>query len=71
MKYAVIAILLAAAPQGCDPNFSPAQRAALCQVLIGPIKYNTYNKNSHRYAADQLAPDLKQHNQVGTRLGCF
>jgi hypothetical protein len=55
----------------CGPDdLSPNQKTAICRALIGPIRYNTFDKTSQRYAAILLALDLKQRNQVGARLGC-
>lgn len=71
MKYVILAILLAAAPAGCNVNqLSPNAKAPICDALVGPIRYNSRNKNSLRYAARLLVPDLKQRNQIGQRLGC-
>jgi hypothetical protein len=67
-----IALLLmgAAGPVGCTPNLSPAGLHAICNALVGPIRYNTYNRASGRYAGPILGLDLKQRNQIGQRLGC-
>ena len=67
-----IALLLmgAAGPAGCTPNLSPAGLYAVCSALVKGIPYNTYNKNSRRHAGDLLGLDLKQHNQIWTKLGC-
>ena len=56
----------------CDgpDDLSPNQKTAICRSLIGPIRYNTFDKTSQRYAAILLALDLKQRNQVGVRLKC-
>lgn len=65
----VLAVALALA--GCDPqDLTPAQTKAICHAMIGPIRYNTSNKLSKRYAAILLAMDLKQRNQVYTALRC-
>ena len=42
----------------------------VCTALIGPIKYNTFNPKSGRYAGKQLAPDLHERNTVGRNLDC-
>ena len=57
---------------GCDPQqtLGPAGLQSICSALVGPIKYNTYNKNSARHAGPVLGMDLKQRNQIGQRLGC-
>lgn len=67
-----LALLLATALAGCDPQtaLGPSGFQSICTALIGPIKYNTYNKNSGRYAGRILGMDLKQRNQVGQKLGC-
>ncbi len=67
-----IALLLlgAAGPAGCTPNLSPAGLYAVCSALVGPIRYNRFNKASGRYAGPILGLDLKQRNQIGQRLGC-
>jgi len=70
MKYAIILLLLAAAPAGCNPVLSPTTLQSICTALIGPIYYNTTTKTSSRYAGRVLGMDLKQRNQVGQRLGC-
>ena len=64
-------LLLALALGGCDPSsLSPATLQAICTALVGPIKYNTYNRASGRFSGPVLAPDLKQRNQIGRKLGC-
>lgn len=56
---------------GCDPQgLPPNSRAAICEAVVGPIRYNSTDKHSGRYAARLLVPDLKQRNQIGRRLGC-
>ena len=68
----ILLLLLTLALGGCDPQdtLGPAGFTAICTALIGPIKYNTYNHKSQRYAGPILGMDLKQRNQVGQRLGC-
>lgn len=69
IKFLPIVLVLALA--GCDPqDLTPAQTKAICHAMIGPIRYNTANKLSKRYAAIYLAMDLKQRNQVYTELRC-
>jgi hypothetical protein len=66
-----IALLGAFLLTGCDlDNLNPKQTSTVCKALIGPIKYNTYNKLSQRYAAMLLASDLQQRNLVGQYLKC-
>ncbi len=57
---------------GCQtaPIPSPSDTSSICSALIGPIKYNSQNKDSKRFAAAVLALDLKQRNQVGEALHC-
>lgn len=70
IKFTILGLLLVA-PAGCDPNaLAPNQRAAICDALVGPIKYSSTNRASLRYAARLLVPDLKQRNQIGQRIGC-
>lgn len=69
IKFLPLILVLALA--GCDPqNLTPAQVKAICHAMIGPIRYNSLNKQSKRYAAIYLAMDLKQRNQVYVGLGC-
>jgi hypothetical protein len=65
----IICVLLLS---GCQTTQlpSPSDTSAICSALIGPIKYNSGNKASRRFAADLLALDLKQRNQVGQALHC-
>lgn len=67
----ICAAALLAGFAGCTPqDLSPAQTKTICRALVGPIKYNTYNTASQRYAAILLALDLKQRNQIWTALHC-
>ncbi len=67
----LILILTAPLLGACDVGgLPPATIAPVCQALIGPIKYNSTNKMSKRFAAALLAMDLKQRNQVGRNIGC-
>lgn len=71
MRSMIPLLLVSVLISGCvTDGTTPASIVPICNALIGPIKYNTYNKNSARYAALQLAPDLKRRNQVGQQLGC-
>lgn len=67
---AVLAVALFVA--GCNAKDLPPVNdlSAVCQALQDPIKYNSQNKLSKRYAAQLLALDLKQRNQLGERLHC-
>ena len=56
---------------GCTPeDLTPVQRNTICHALVKGIPYNTYDKNSQRYAAALLALDVKQHNQIWLALHC-
>lgn len=69
LKHAIVLIPLFLA--GCvTDGLSPTQMRPICAALIGPIKYNTFNAKSRRYAADLLAMDIHQRNAVGQQLGC-
>ena len=68
MKFAVIALLLATA--GCDQQFPLLSVQPICDALIGPLRYNSTNPSSQRYAAPLLAMDVKQRNYVYIKLGC-
>lgn len=62
-----LALMLSACGEGELP---PSTVAPICSALVGPIKYNSTNKMSKRFAAALLAMDLKQRNQVGHNIGC-
>ncbi len=69
MKYTILLTSLLLA--GCvTDGLSPTQLRPICAALVGPIKYNTFNKQSQRYAAQLLAMDLHQRNDIGRQLGC-
>ena len=76
MKTPLIAVLGAALTlAGCasriDPkDLNPNNLSAVCQALVGPIKYNSQNVKSKRHAGPELAPDLKRRNQIGQALHC-
>jgi hypothetical protein len=56
----------------CTPqDLTPAQTRSICHAMVGPIRYNTYDKTSQRYAAQLLALDLKQRNQIYVALKCL
>lgn len=44
--------------------------STICQALVGPIKYNSKNEKSLRYAARALVPDLAERNRIGQALNC-
>lgn len=65
----IVAVLLC----GCSTTgdkLQPTKPGSVCKALIGPIKYNSQNKDSRRHAGPDLAPDLKARNQVGQTLNC-
>ena len=71
MKRSILLFFILFLVSGCElDNLTPVQKNTVCYALVNPIKYNTYNKNSARYAAWLLAADLKQRNQVGIYLHC-
>jgi len=71
MKTAIFCLVLSMMLAGCNAaDIPPAQIPDVCRALIGPIKYNTHNKMSQRYAAYLLSLDLKQRNRIGIELGC-
>lgn len=72
MRMAPVVVILASTLGACAAGPKPSldQIKPVCTALIGPIKYNTYNSKSHRFAGDQLATDLAARNRVGQYLGC-
>ena len=55
----------------CTPeDLTPVQRNTICNALVGPIRYNTYDPTSGRYSGHVLALDLKVRNQIGQALRC-
>lgn len=42
----------------------------ICDALLGPIKYNSKNPKSLRFAGQTLVLDLKARNYIGQRLNC-
>lgn len=69
-------VLLAALLGGCAHQddgkaiLRAMGKSAVCKALVGPIKYNSANKESQRYAAKLLALDLAKRNAIGQELGC-
>ena len=56
---------------GCTPeDLTAVQRNTICNALVGPIRYNTYDPKSGRYSGHILALDLKVRNQIGQALRC-
>lgn len=71
MKPTIIVLLSMVLLTGCvTDGLGPRQLKPICAALVGPIKYNTFNKASRRYAADLLAMDIHQRNSIGQQLGC-
>lgn len=71
MKFIAPLLLVVSLLTGCSKDdLPPSSIAPICDALVGPIKYNSTNKMSQRYAAALLAMDLKQRNQIGRELGC-
>ena len=56
---------------GCNAaDLPPSSIAPICRALVGPIKYNTTNAMSQRYAGYLLGLDIHQRNEIGRKLGC-
>ena len=72
MKTLVLSIIFCAfALAACTPaDLTPVQRNTICHALVKGIPYNTYDKESQRYAGILLALDVKQHNQIWLALHC-
>ena len=72
MKTLVLSIIFCAfALAACTPeDLTPVQRNTICNALVGPIRYNTYDPTSGRYSGHVLALDLKVRNQIGQALRC-
>lgn len=51
-------------------DIPPSAIPPICRALVGPIKYNSTDVMSQRYAAYLLALDLHQRNEIGRKLGC-
>lgn len=69
--YAILALLGLVLCTGCTPeDLTPVQRNTICNALVGPIRYNTYDPKSGRYSGHVLALDLKVRNQIGEALHC-
>jgi hypothetical protein len=68
MPLFVASVILAAC--ATTSQLPPSAIAPICKAMIGPIKYNSLDSKSKRFAAALLAMDLKQRNQVGRNLGC-
>lgn len=71
-KLLIIGVFLSMGLGGCATlgHVPPTALAPICKALIGPIRYNSLNVQSKRFAAALLAMDLKQRNAVGRRLHC-
>ena len=70
--WTIIVILIAGSMlMGCDVNdLPPSSIAPICRALVGPIKYNTTDVMSQRYAAYLLSLDIHKRNEIGRKLGC-
>jgi hypothetical protein len=70
----IAVILLALSCAGCVTNgttaYRPDNKNAVCKALKDPIKYNSQNPKSQRYAGALLALDLKERNSIGRQLNC-
>lgn len=66
----LLALPLAACQHAELPPLNPNDKSTVCQALVGPIKYNTQNPKSQRYAGALLGLDIKQRNQIGQALRC-
>ena len=56
---------------GCvTTGLSPDSTKPICDALYAPLRYNSTNKESFRYAGKTLVIDLKQRNDIGRRLNC-
>ena len=56
---------------GCQTTGpGPTEVKPICDALYGPLRYNSTNKESFRYAGKTLVIDLKQRNDIGRRLNC-
>lgn len=42
----------------------------ICDALVGPIKYNSKNPKSLRFAGQTLVLDLRLRNRIGAALNC-
>ena len=62
----MLGILAACTPE----DLTPVQRNTICNALVGPIRYNTFDPKSGRYSGHVLALDLKVRNQIGEALRC-
>ena len=70
--FIVVLLFLGYLLAGCAsfPPPATASTSPVCEALIGPIRYSSTSKTSRRYAGPDLAPDLKERNQVGKGLHC-
>ena len=71
-KLLILPLLLACA--GCvttgTTSYRPSDKNAVCKALKDPIRYNSQNPKSARFAGAALALDLKQRNEIGRQLNC-
>jgi len=67
----LLALAFAASVAGCkDEDGNEVDLVPVCHALVKPYKYNTYKITSGRYSGKTLALDLKQHNEIWTKLAC-
>jgi uncharacterized protein YceK len=70
MREIVIFAALGVALGGCATTGSTTSIAPVCAALVGPITYNSHDKNSDWHAGKKLAPELAVRNRVGVNLHC-
>lgn len=71
MQRVILVGAIALTLAGCAGQLpSPTDTNAVCDALVGPIRYNTYKPQSRRFAGPDLAKDLSVRNKVGEGLSC-
>ncbi len=67
-----LSLMLSSLVAGCvtDGTGRTIKTDPVCKAVIGPIKYNSQDPKSKRFAGSALAPDLAKRNRVGQNLGC-
>jgi hypothetical protein len=66
----MLALTLCAMPlAGCVTNGTTTDVETICGPWH-PIKYNSKNRDSNRFAGKALVTDLRAHNFTGDRLHC-
>lgn len=68
----IMAVAVAFVLTGCmgRADAPPSSLKPVCAALGKPIKYNSTNPLSDRYAARLLAPDIAEKNRIGRNLRC-